>query len=271
MNKNSVLVLKKALLALFLFFFTACSMPDDEKAAVMKILEIRESLVNSGKTNKLAVILTDDFQNKKEYLDQEKYRNFYFTEYDRTMNSVDFISYNPLTKNAETLINFDLSFKNPQDVAATVLLGKYEKVMLKKEPVGWKISKIEEVKDSGKKVEPQLVHDIFYPLDTRKTAISNNDYELFETAIHPDFAERETLLSDFKKNAEVFSEINYNLKGRQLLSVSSDRNNAEVIQYFDLFFKTKEGNLSEKLENRKEVISLKKTAEGTWKIISGLR
>ena len=78
-------------------------------------------------------------------------------------------------------------------------------------------------------------------------------------------------MSDFKKNAEVFSDINYEIKGRKLLSVSADEKNAEVLQYFDLFFKTKEGNLSEKLENQKEVISLKKSESGSWKIIGGLK
>ena len=152
-----------------------------------------------------------------------------------------------------------------------MLLGRLEKVILSKEKIGWKIAEIEEVKDSGRKIAPQLVHDIFYPLDTRKTALSNNDYELFESVIHHDLASRDELLADFRQNGEVFSEINYALKGRKLLSVSTDEKNAEVIQYFDLAFKTKEGGISEKLENQKEVVSLKKSDDGTWKIIGGLR
>ena len=152
-----------------------------------------------------------------------------------------------------------------------MLLGRLEKVTLLKEKIGWKIDNIEEMKDSGRKIAPQLVHDIFYPLDTRKTALSNNDFQLFESVIHADFASRDELLSDFKENAEVFSEINYAIKERKLLSVSTDEKNAEVMQSFDLAFKTKEGGISEKLENQKEVISLKKSDDGNWKIIGGLR
>ena len=259
------------MLSVTALFFTGCSMPEEDKKDALKILEIREDLSNNGQTNKLALILTDNFPDKKEYLDQLKYRNFYFTEYEYSVNSINFASYNPLTKRATALIDFDLTFKVPEDPAATIIFGRIEKVGLVKEKIGWKIADIEEVKDSGRKIAPQLVHDIFYPLDTRKTAISNNDHELFESVIHQDFASRDELLSDFKKNAEVFSEINYALKGRKLLSVSVDEKNAEVMQYFDLAFKTKEGGISEKLENQKEIVSLKKSDDGTWKIVGGLR
>ena len=253
-----------------LLLLTACSLPGAEEKEALKILEIRENLINAGQINKLALLLTDTFPNRKEYLDQLKYRNFYFTEYDYRINSVKFNSYNFLTKKADALIDFDLSFKLPEDAAATVFLGRCEEVTLVKEKIGWKIEKIEEVKESGRKIAPQIVHDIFHTLEARKNALSNNDFQLFESLIHKDFASREELLSDFKKNAEVF-EINYNPKSRKLISVSTDGTNAEVVQYFDLFFKTKDGEMSEKLENQKEVISLRKTADGTWKIIGGLR
>jgi len=279
-NRNKKRLLMKIISKIGLLFFvalvfslvfTGCSLPEEEKKDVLKILEIRESLSNKGQTNKLALLLTDDFPNRKEYLDQLKYRNFYFTEYDYSINLINFISYNPLTKKAVATIDFDLTFKQPEDPAPTLLLGKIENVTLIKEKIGWKIDNIEEIKDSGRKIVPQLVHDIFYPLDTRKTALSNNDFQLFESVIHPDFVSRNELLSDFKENAEVFSNINYALKGRKLISVSTDEKNAEVIQYFDLAFKTKEGGISEKLENQKEVVSLKKSDDGTWKIIGGLR
>ena len=267
MNKISALLV---LVFSLLFTLSSCSLPGNEEKDVLKILEIREALANAGQTGKLALLLTDSFPNRKEYLEQLKYRNFYFTEYDYAINSIKFTSYNPITKKAAALVDFDLSFKLPEDSAATVFLGRREKVMLVKEKIGWKIDSIDEIKDSGKKVEPQLVYDIFHALETRKTALSNNDFQLFESIIHPDFASREELLSDFKKNAEVF-EINYNPKSRKLISISNDRTNADVVQYFDLFFKTKDGEMSEKLENQKEVISLRKTADGTWKIIGGLR
>ncbi|MBO4711434.1 hypothetical protein J5681_05895 [bacterium] len=268
MNKISILFWSALIFALL---FTGCSLPEDEKKDVIKILEIREELSNSGQTNKLAIILTDNFPNRKEYLDQLKYRHFYFTEYNYEINTINLTSYNPLTKKAVAIIDFDILFKTPEDPAATIFLDRTEKVTLVKEKIGWKIDNIEEIKDSGRKIAPQLVHDIFHPLDTRRVALSNNDYELFESVIHNDFASRKELLSDFKQNAEVFSEINYGLKGRKLISVSSDENNAEVIQYFDLAFKTKEGGVSEKIENQKEVISLKKADDGTWKIVGGLR
>ena len=268
MNKISCLFLT---ILVLLLIFTGCSLPEEEKKDALKILEIREDLSNKGQTNKLSVILTDTFPNRKEYLDQLKYRHFYFTEYDYSINSINFISYNPLMKKAVAQIDFDLLFKTPEDPAATLFLGRVEKVTLRKEKIGWKIDNIEEIKDSGRKIAPQLVHDIFYPLDTRKIALSNNDLQLFESVIHADFASREELLSDFKENAEVFSDINYALKGRKLLSVSTDEKTAEVIQYFDLAFKTKEGGISEKLENQQEVISLKKSDDGSWKIVGGLK
>ena len=267
-NKNGILFF---LVFLSSLVFYGCSLPEEEKKDALKILEIMEDLSNKGQTNKLAVIFTDSFPNRKEYLDQLKYRHFYFTEYDYSINSINFTSYNPLTKKAMALVDFDLSFKTPEDPAATLLLGRLEKITLVKEKIGWKIDNIEEIKDSGRKIAPQIVHDIFYPLDTRKIALSNKDFQLFESVIHADFASREELLSDFRQNTEVFSEINYALKGRKLLSVSADEKNAEVIQYFDLAFKTKEGGISEKLENQQEIISLKKADDGSWKIVGGLK
>ena len=267
-NKISILFFLVFLSALV---FSSCSLPEEEQKDVLKILEIREDLSNKGQTNKLAIIFTDSFPNRKEYLDQLKYRHFYFTEYEYAINSINFTSYNPLTKKAVAQIDFDLLFKTPEDPAATMLLGRLEKVTLLKEKIGWKIDNIEEIKDSGRKIAPQLVHDIFHPLDTRKIALSHNDFQLFESVIHNDFSSRDELLSDFKQNAEVFSEINYAIKERKLLSVSTDEKNAEVMQSFDLAFKTKEGGISEKLENQKEIISLKKTDDGNWKIIGGLR
>ena len=267
-NKINILFFAALSLA---FLFSSCSMPEDEKKDALKILEIREELLNSGKINKFAVLLTDNFPKRKEYLDQLAYRNFYFTEYAYTINSVDFLSYSFVTKKAAVIVNFDLLFKVPEDPAETVFLGRMEKVTLEKEKIGWKIAAVEEIGDSGRKIEPQLVHDIFYPLNARKTAISNGDAALFVSVVHPDFAAREELLSDFSKNLTAFSEINYELKGRRLISVSEDRKNAEVLQYYNLFFKTREGNISEKIENQKEIISLKKVDDENWKIIGGLR
>ena len=268
---NKINLLSLFFVALIIFVSSGCTLSESDRKDALKIIEIREDLTNKGKTNALAVIFSDDFPNRKEFLNQEKYRHFYFTEYDYKINSIKFLSYNPLTKKTAALINFDLVFKTKEDPAPAVWIGRNEKVTLVKEKIGWKIADIEEIKDSGRKVAPQTVHDIFYPLDARKTAISNGDLALFESVIHPNFADRAGLIEDFKKNAEVFSEINYSLRGRELSNISSDGTNAEVIQYFDLAFKTREGNLSEKIENQKEAISLKKTADGNWKIIGGLR
>ena len=268
---NKINLLSLFFVAFAIFVSSGCTLSESEEKDALKIIEIREDLTNKGKTSSLAVIFSDDFPNRKEFLNQEKYRHFYFTEYDYKINSIKFLSYNPLTKKTAALINFDLIFKTKEDPAPAVWIGRNEKVTLVKEKIGWKIADIEEIKDSGRKVAPQTVHDIFYPLDARKTAISNGDLALFESVIHPNFADRAGLIEDFKKNAEVFSEINYSLRGRELSNISSDGTNAEIIQYFDLAFKTREGNLSEKIENQKEAISLKKTADGNWKIIGGLR
>ena len=269
--KNKLNLLQVLFVLMSLFVASGCTLAENDRKDAMKIIEIREDLTNKGKTSSLAVIFSDSFPNRREFLNQEKYRHFYFTEYDYRINSIKFLSYNPLTKKTAALINFNLVFKLKEDPAPTILLGRNEKVTLVKEKIGWKIANIEEVAESGRKIAPQTVHDIFYPLDARKTAISNGDSALFESVIHPDFADRNGLIDDFKKNTEVFSEINYALRGRELSNISSDGTNAEVIQYFDLAFKTREGNLSEKIENQKEAISLKKNADGSWKIIGGLR
>ena len=237
--KNKINLLSFFFVALAIFVSSGCTLSEDDSNDALKIIEIREDLTNKGKTSSLAVIFSDDFPNRKDFLNQEKYRHFYFTEYDYKINSVKFLSYNPLTKKTAAMINFNLVFKIREDPAPTVLLGRNEKVTLVKEKIGWKIADIEEIKDSGRKVAPQTVHDIFYPLDARKTAISNGDSELFESVIHPNFADRAGLLEDFRKNAEVFSEINYGLRGRELSNISSDGTNAEVIQYFDLALKTR--------------------------------
>ena len=269
--KNKISLLSTFFVLIAIFVSSGCTLSESDRKDALKIIEIREDLTNKGKTSSLAVIFSDDFPNRKEFLNQEKYRHFYFTEYDYRINSIKFLAYNPFTKKTTALVNYDLVFKLQEDPAPAVLLGKNENVTLVKEKIGWKIAAIEEVAESGRKIDPQTVHDIFYPLDARKTAISNNDFELFESVIHPNFADRQGLLEDFKKNAEVFSEIHYSLNGRELSNLSSDGTNAEVIQYFTLSFKTKEGNLSEKIENQKEAISLKKTADGSWKIIGGLK
>lgn len=255
----------------FLFIFSACNISNDEKAEAVKILEIREDLLNKGDIDSLALLLTDNFPDRKKFVSQLKYRYQYFHHFSYDINSLNVIDSSNVLKKITFLIDHDLSYKTPDDVAEVFWLGRKEEVVMKKEDIGWKISSINEIKDTGRKIDAQTVHDIFFALDTRKTALNNGDVELFETIIDEKFPERELLVDNFKKNAEAFINVNYGLNGRRFQYISDKTDEARVIQYFDLVFTIKGLDESEKIEDQKEIISLSKKSDGTWKITDGLK
>lgn len=252
-------------------FISSCGLSQDRKAEMVKILEIREDLLNKGDVRSLEVLMTEDFPDKKEYLDQMTYRYQYFLKFSYDMNTIDILSSSVLGNRAHLMLSYDLSFRNPDDVAETFWLDRKEDVIMVKEKIGWKIADIKEMKNTGRKIDPQTVHDIFFALDTRKTALNNGDNELFSTVIWEKYPDREKLVDNFKKNASAFINVNYGLKSRRFQYVSPSMDEARVIQYFDLVFNIKGLDSVEKIEDQSELISLKKMPDNTWKITDGLK
>ncbi|MGI6393425.1 MAG: hypothetical protein ACOX2F_01620 [bacterium] len=258
-------------LSLLLIILPSCNLSENEKAEIAKILEIRENLLNKGDIKSLEAFVTADFPSKKEYFDQLTYQRQYFLGLSYNMNAIKVLSSSMAGKKAHLLVSYDISFKSPEDVAETVWLDRKENITMVKEKIGWKIGDIKEIKNTGRKIEPQVVHDVFFVLDTRKTALNNGDYELFDTIISENYPQREKLIDDFKQNAAAFIDINYGLKGRRLQYLSEQLDEVRVTQNFDLVFNIKGSDAFEKIEDQRELISLKKIGEEGWKIVDGLR
>lgn len=262
---------------LFLFFFltsilvSSCDLSQNQKAEVVKILEIREDLLNKGDIKSLEILMTTDFPDKKKYFDQLTYQHQYFFKLSYDMNTIEILSSSILGRRVHIMVGYDISYKSPDDVAETFWLDRKEDVIMVREKIGWKIADIREMKNTGRKIDPQTVHDIFFALDTRKTALNNGDHELFSTVIWEKYPDREKLVDNFKKNASAFINVNYGLKNRKFQYVSPSMDEARVIQYFDLVFNIKGLDEAEKIEDQSELISLKKMPDNTWKITDGLK
>lgn len=269
--------MKKSRSVLLLLFFpvavliSSCDLSQNQKAEVVKILEIREDLLNKGDIKSFEILMTEDFPDKKKYVDQLTYQYQYFLRLAYDMNTIDILSSSILGNRAHLMLSYDISFRNPDDVAETFWLDRKEDVIMVKEKIGWKIADIKDMKDTGRKIDPQTVHGIFFALDTRKTALNNGDHELFQTVLSENYPEREKLVDNFKKNASAFINVNYGLKNRRFQYVSPSMDEARVIQYFDLVFNIKGLDEAEKIEDQSELISLKKMPDSTWKITDGLK
>ena len=266
--KNRIKLLTPVLFML-LSLFCSCSISDDEREEVSKILKIREGLLNQGKINSLEFLLTDDFENRKKYVEQLQYQHIYFTEYEYKMDSVDFVSYSAFPKSAEVRIKYNLLFRIPDSVGANVWISRVEKLKLKREKIGWKIASIADEKESGQKVDAQTTHDIFKTLDARVMAYGNGDYELFRTLFSNDFKKREKYLQEFKENSEAFGSMIFKINGRRLIYFSEENKEARVVQSYDMILKMKESEKAQKIEKQKEIITLKKSPDGEW-LIAGL-
>jgi len=251
--------------------FISCDISTEEQAEAAKILSIREDLLNKGDIKSFSILLTDDYPDRANYLDQLIYQRQYFSRYSYDINSMEILSVSPFKSTVQMLVDYDISFKNPDDPAETFWLGRKEEAILKKEDIGWKIALIKEIKNTGRKIDPQTVHDIFFALDTRKTALNNGDIELFKTVIDEKYPKRDQLIEDFKKNSEAFINVNYGLSGRKFQYISEKLDEARVIQYFDLVFNIKGFDKSEKIEDQREIISLKRSGDNIWKITDGLK
>lgn len=253
-----------------ILFFTSCSLPQSELSDVMKILDIRESKLNSGDINSVGLLISDSFPDRKNYLSQLNLQQQYFTKYTYSMNTTKILGSSFFPRKIDIEVDYDLSYSAPEDPEQTYFIGKKEQISLFKEKIGWKITDIRPVEDSGRKIAAQTVHDIFFALETRKNALNNGDVELFKTVIDSSYKGRDELIDNFRKNSEAFINVNYGLKGREFQYISPEMDSARVVQYYDLVFKIKGLEKSEKVEDQKEIIFLKRNETGVWTITEGL-
>lgn len=260
-----------AVITAFMIFLSSCSLPESEMPEVMKILEIREAKLNAGDIKSVDLLLTDSFPDRKNYLVQLNLQQQYFLKYSYSMNSTRVNGSSMIPKKIDLEIDYDLAYRAPEDVSETYFIGRKETISLVKESIGWKISDIKEISGAGRKINSQVVHDIFFTLDTRKTALNSGDFELFSTIIDQSYKGRAELLDNFKKNAEAFINVNYALNGRDFQYISPSMDEARVVQYYNLVFKVKGIDATEKVEDQKEIISLKKNSNGSWTITDGLK
>ncbi|HNW81520.1 MAG TPA: hypothetical protein PKG52_01395 [bacterium] len=260
-----------AAFSVFMMFFSSCSLPESKMPDVMKILEIREAKLNAGDIKSVELLIADSFPDRKSYLQQLNLQQQYFLKYSYSMNSTKVISSSMIPGKIEMEVDYDLFYRAPEDVAETYIIGKKETIKLVKERIGWKIADIKEISGAGRKIDANIVHDIFFTLDTRKTALNNGDVELFSTIIDQSYKGRAELLDNFRKNAEAFINVNYGLNSRDFQYISPSMDEARVVQHFNLVFKVKGLDSTEKVEDQKEIISLKKSSNGSWTITDGLK
>lgn len=251
------------------FLFSACSISNEDRENIQKVIEIRDSLLNKGDIKSFGALLTADFPKKNDYLKQLNMQHFYLTAYAYRIRTIKPGEAEFFGKKSVYKIEYNLTFKSPDDKAETVFINRIENLTFKKENIGWMIVDIEEIKDSGEKVDPQTVYDVFFALDTRKAALLAKDSELFKIIISQKYEGRDKLIDDFKKNHEAFSQITYKLNARDFESISKDRKTAKVVQFYDLGFKIEGTKELTEVKDQKEIITLEKENKG-WMIVGGL-
>lgn len=251
-------------------FFSACTISEKDRENIQKVIEIRESLLNKGDIIKsYGALLSADFPEKKKYLQQLNMQHLYFTDYAYRIRTIKPGEAESFGRKSVYTIEYNLTFKSPEDKAETVFINRIEKLTFKQDDIGWRITGVEEMKDSGTKVEPDTVYGIYYALDTRKSALLAKDAELFKTIISDKYKEREKLIDDFKKNQEAFSQITYTLNARDIDSISKDHKTAKVVQFYDLGFRIKGQKDLTEMKGQKEIITLEKEGD-VWKVTAGL-
>ena len=249
--------------------FCSCTISDNDRENIQKVIEIRESLLNKGDIKSLGALLTADFPKKDDYLKQLSMQHFYFTDFAYRIRTIKPGEAESFGNKSVYKIEYNLTFKSPDDKAETVFINRVENVIFKKDDIGWRIAGIEEIKDSGTKIGPETVYGIFFALDTRKSALLAKDTELFKTVISEKYKERDKLIDNFKKNQEAFSQITYKLNARDFESISKDQKTAEVVQFYDLGFRIEGSKELTEVKEQKEIITLKEESDG-WKIVDGL-
>ncbi len=267
--KNKV---QKFFLYFFLIVFTGCTISEKERSDIITVIELRENALNKGDIKSYRALLSDSFENLNEHMEQLKLRNQYLRGFVYIFTSTRIDKVSSFGKRADVVVEFDLEYQRPDDPAPHVWLKRQETISFVKDPVGWRISGVKDKENSGTMIEPKTVHGIYHALDTRISALNNGDIELFETVVDDNYSGRKELISNFKANQEVFSDINYQLDGRRLLFISDTMDEARVEQIYSLSFKIKDFENHERFKNQKEIISLRRDGrKGFWTITDGLR
>jgi hypothetical protein len=257
---------------LSVFLFQSCSIPEEERAKIINVIELREHVMNEGDISSYRALLSDSFEDLGGHMEQMKLRNQYLGGFHYLFKTTQVARVSSFGKKADIDIEFDLTYKRPDDPAPHVWLDRLETVSFIKEGIGWRISGVKDIKNSGIMISPEIVQGIYHTLDTRISALNNSDAELFDTIVSPDYPGREEILSNFTANKAVFSDINYELAGRRFLFISPNMDEARLEQIYSLSFKITGTEDFERFKGQKEIISLRKLpGQDIWIITDGLK
>lgn len=255
-----------------IFFFSGCSLPEEDRSKIVSVLELREHAMNTGDIKSYRALLSDSFDDLDKHMEQIRLRNQYLKDFLYIFTSTQVAGVSNFGKKADIEIEFYLTYKRPDDVAPYVWIDRIETVSFVKDSVGWRISGVDDRENSGTMIKPEVVQGIYHALDTRIASLNTGDIELFKTVVANDCPGRKDILSNFAANEEVFSDINYELEGRIFLFISPKMDEARLEQSYSLSFKIKGTEDFEKFKNQKEIISLRKnTKDSTWVITDGLK
>jgi hypothetical protein len=253
-------------------FFSSCTISENDRTEIIKIIELRENAMNSGDIESYRALLSDSFSDIKDHMDQVKLRNQYLKGFVYIFTTTQVVGVSGFGKKADIDVEFYLTYKRPEDVAPYVWIDRAETISFAKDKIGWRITGVKEIKNTGIMIKPEVVQEIFHALDTRISALNNGDVDLLKTVLSENYPDREGVISNFAANSEVFSDINYELQDRKFLFISGNRDEARLEQVYSLSFKIKETEGFENFKNQKEIISLKKDPQKSiWVITDGLK
>jgi len=271
--RNSVAAFLFLFLFLFSFLcFSGCSLPENERAKIITVIELRENALNSGDVQSYRAMLSDSFKDLGKHMEQVKLRNQYLSGFVYTFTSTQVSEVSNFGKKVIISVEFDLTYKRPDDPGPYVWLNSLEFITFVKDEIGWRISNIEDRENSGMIIKPIVTQAVFHALDTRIAALNNGDSDLFETIVATDYPQRKEIISNFAANSEVFSDINYEVHNRKFLFIAPTMDEARLEQIYSLSFKIKGTEDFERFKNQKEIISLKRDwSNGNWVITDGLK
>lgn len=254
------------------FFFVSCSISPEDREAIVTVIELRENAINSGDVVSYRALLSDSFDDIDKHMEQVKLRNQFLHNLTYLFTTTQVSKVSGFGKQADIDVEFYLTYKRPDDVAPYVWIDREETISFKKDDIGWRITGVKDVKDSGTMIKPETVQAVFHTLDTRISALNNGDVELFDTIVYKNYPGRKEVTGNFAANKEVFSDINYELQGRRFLFMSENMENTRLEQTYSLSFKIKDTEEFQRFKNQKEVISLKRDPQkNIWVITDGLK
>ena len=125
MNKGKVIKFRNSVLSIMLCFFisfscilfSACTVSQEDRESIQKVIEIRDSLLNKGDIKSLGAFLSSDFPQKTEYLKQLNMQHFYLTDYAYRIRMIKPGEAESFGKKSVYRIEYNLTFKMPDDKA----------------------------------------------------------------------------------------------------------------------------------------------------------